>query len=96
MPQVVWTHPALEDLERLFQFLKDKNPESARKAALKIKSTADSLAVNPKIGKRMPDDTDRREVAAAFGKRGYVLRYRLDDSGRAVIIRVWHFLENRA
>lgn len=95
MPPVIWTRAALGDVQRLLQFLQDKNPEAARKAALKIKDTADILTEHPILGKPMADDTGRRELSASFGKRGYVLRYRLDDAGRAVILRVWHFLEDR-
>lgn len=96
MPQVKWTKPALGDLERLFTFLKDKNPQAAGNAAQKIKDTADNLSVYPLMGKPMEDDTGRLEISASFGKRGYILRYMFDDDGNVVIIRVWHSLENRS
>lgn len=95
MSAIIWTRPALADADRLFQFLKEKNPQAARNAAQKIKRAADALAANPELGKPMPDDTGRRELMAPFGKRGYVLRYRIDDAGRAVILRVWHYREER-
>lgn len=95
MPEIIWTRPALEDIERLILFLKDKNPDAARRGALKIKEAADLLMENPHIGKPMEDDTGRREISSSFGKKGYVLRYMLDENGSPVIIRVWHFLEHR-
>ena len=95
MSPVIWRPRALRDLERLFRFLKDKNPEPARKAALRIAAAADDLSQNPRLGKPMPDETGRRELSTAFGRRGYVIRYMLDDDDTVVIIRVWHTLEDR-
>ncbi len=43
----------------------------------------------------MEDNTGRRELSAPFGKRGYVLRYMIDDDNSVVILRVWHYLENK-
>ena len=95
MPEVKWTKFALDDLERLFDFLKGKDPRAAQKAARKIKNAADNLRAYPLMGKPMEDDTGRLELSASFGKNGYVLRYMLDDDGSVIIIRVWHFLEDR-
>jgi len=96
MSNVIWTQRALQDLQRLFLFLKEKNPEAARKAAIQIREGADRLQDNPRLGKPMPDDTGRRELSTVFGKRGYILRYMLDENDTPVIIRVWHHLEKRA
>ena len=40
-------------------------------------------------------DRLRREIFAAFGAGAYVIRYRLDEQGRPVVIRVWHSREWR-
>ena len=95
MPEVKWTKFALDDLERLFGFLKEKDPKAAQNAARKIRGIVDNLSVYPLMGKPMEDDTGRLELSAAFGKNGYVLRYMIDDDGTVVIIRIWHFLESR-
>jgi len=93
--KVVWTRPALTDLARVINFLKDKNPDAARRAALQINELANHLTKHPALGKPMEDDTGRRELSAPFGKRSYVIRYMLDEDNTAVILRVWHSLENR-
>ena len=93
MPGV--SHPALDDLERVITFLKEKNPTAARRAALQINELAKTLVTHPALGRPMEDDTGRRELSAPFGKRSYVLRYRIDDDKTAVILRVWHSLESK-
>ena len=92
--KIVWTRPALGDLARVIDFLKDKNPDAARRAALRINEMANHLVTQPFLGKAMEDNTGRRELSAPFGKRAYILRYMLDEDNKtAVILRVWHSLE---
>jgi len=93
--QVVWLPEALGDIERLYLFLFDKNPQAARNAILCIQAAARQLESFPEIGRPMPDDSRRREVFAAFGAGAYVLRYRLNETGQPVVIRVWHTREWR-
>lgn len=96
MPEVVWLPPAVADLARLKAFLEPKNPDAARSAVQQIKEAAELLKTMPRIGKPLDDDSARRELFTAFGKHGYVLRYRVDEARDAVvIIRVWHTLEDR-
>lgn len=95
MPGIVWTRHAVQDLKRLFDFVKEKNPDAARKAAQQISKAAATLIDNPHLGKPMADETGRRELATSFGKNGYILRYMLEDDHTVVVIRVWHYLELR-
>ncbi len=92
---VIWTPESISDLRRLFKFLEEKNPGAAKTAALHILQAADTLLDFPRLGKLMNDDSGSRELPASFGKRGYIIRYRLDDGDTPIIIRVWHFLEDR-
>ena len=43
----------------------------------------------------MLDDRPERELVIRFGSGAYVLRYRIDDQGDVIIIRVWHGRERR-
>jgi plasmid stabilization system protein ParE len=95
MPEVIWLPEALGDIERLHAFLADKNPPAARNAILCIQAAARQLQDFPEIGRPLPDDSQRREVFAAFGAGAYVLRYRLNRFGQPVVIRVWHTREWR-
>jgi plasmid stabilization system protein ParE len=95
MPKVIWLPEALADIERLTLFLRDKNPHSARSALLSIKAGAQHLASFPEIGRLLRDGSHRRELFVAFGAGAYVLRYRIDQAGSPVVIRVWHSRESR-
>jgi len=91
---VVWLPEALEDVIRLYDFLAERNPEAARRAAVAIKAQARHLEQFPDSGSPM-DDGERREVFLAFGAGAYVLRYRRNREGDVVIVRVWHSRETR-
>ena len=94
MSKIVWLPEALDDARRLFDFLREKNPSAAARAAQAIRQGADQLADFPDIGRPMNDGTGRRELFVPFGANSYVLRYIL-DAQRIVIIRVWHSREQR-
>ena len=94
MPDVIWLPEAIDDLERLRAFLMDKHPYAARQAAQVILKGTNRLSDFPEIGPPMDDGSGRRELFEAFGRGGYVLRYRIDGD-RVVIVRVWHAKEQR-
>lgn len=93
MATVVWLPEALNDIERMYDFLVENNPAAARNAVVCIKAAAGQLVQFPEIGRSMEDDSGRREMFAAFGAGAYVLRYRMNAQGDAVVIRVWHTRE---
>jgi plasmid stabilization system protein ParE len=90
MNRIVWLPEALEDVERLYDFLAEKSPSAAQRAAKAILSGAKLLETAPEAGRPMNDDTRRRELFVAFGAGDYVLRYKIDAAGTTVVIRVWH------
>lgn len=94
MSQVIWLPEALEDAERLFVFLEDKNPAAATRAAQALQGGTKLLSDFPEIGCPMNDHTERRELFIPFGSGAYVLRYIIDDN-TVVIIRAWHSKEER-
>ena len=91
---VRWLEPALDDVKRLYDFLLDKDPAAAGRAARAIRSGADRLFGSPEIGRPLADGTGRRELVIPFGAGAYVLRYRIHDD-IVVVIRVWHGREDR-
>ncbi len=95
MPQVKWLPKALTDIERLYQFLYDKDVSAASKEATVILHGAQLLGTTPHIGKPMPDESGRRELFMAYGAGSYVLRYMQLKDDAVVIIRVWHSREDR-
>ena len=90
--KLVWLRAARDDIQRLFDFLIEKDPAAALRMLNKIRVGAETLLEFPRAGNRMDDDTGRRELFVPFGVGAYVLRYRL--SGEAlVVILVWHSRE---
>ena len=93
--RLLWLPEALDDLERLFEFLLERDPVAAERAMRSIESGAESLMEFPERGRPMGDETGRRELLIPFGAGAYVLRYRFYRE-EVVIIRVWHSREERS
>ena len=94
MAAVVWLPEALEDMARLYDFLAEKSPDAAKRAAICIRAAVKQLEQFPDAGVPM-DDGARREVFVSFGAGAYVARYRRNVNGDVVVIRVWHSRESR-
>ena len=90
MPQVIFAPGAIRDLQRIRDFLHQKNPIAAQRAATTIIQSVQVLGQQPKIGRPIEDMPDAyREWVIEFGDSGYVARYRLDDE-TIVILAVRH------
>jgi plasmid stabilization system protein ParE len=92
--ELLWLPEAKEDIARLHEFLKHKNPDAASRAVDLLLAGADRLLNFPEIGKPLGDELKRRELYLAFGAGAYVLRYILTRN-KIIVIRVWHSRENR-
>jgi plasmid stabilization system protein ParE len=92
--KIVWRERALEDIDRLYGFIFEKNDEAAAKAARVILHGSSLLEGSPRLGRPMADGTGRRELFIPFGSGFYVLRYFLTDN-TVVIVRIWHGREDR-
>lgn len=95
MAVLTWLPEAVGALERLLLLLYEKNPEAAARAAQAVARAADRLAEGV-IGRPLADGTSRRELVVPFAGAAFGLRYRVEESGAVVIIRVWHGAEERA
>ncbi|MGC8493232.1 MAG: type II toxin-antitoxin system RelE/ParE family toxin [Syntrophobacteraceae bacterium] len=93
MPTLIWSPASRDDVVRLRQFLARHNPEAASRAAESLKKAANLLLAHPGAGKRLEGRQDR-ELFVPFGKRGYIMRYRLEGD-LIIILRIWHGLEDR-
>jgi plasmid stabilization system protein ParE len=92
--EVVWRERALKDIDRLYNFLFEKNEDAAMNAAQVILRGSSLLEESPRIGRPMADGTGRRELFIPFGAGYYVLRYFFVNEV-VVIVRVWHGREDR-
>ena len=90
MPRLIWSEPALTNVQRLYRFLAEKNLAAARRAVGTIRDGVKILAQHPQAG-RVADDMDEafRDWPVDFGDSGYVVRYRFDGE-RVTILAVRH------
>jgi plasmid stabilization system protein ParE len=92
---VAWLPEALDDFQRLFNFLRKKNAEAAARVAATILKSADLLETTPHLGRPLSETSDQRELFMAFGPGSYVLRYKIQNEHTINVIRIWHSRENR-
>lgn len=84
MRRVIWTNAALRDVQRVQDYIRQFNPLAAQRMALRLISTAQSLAEAPERGR--PVLGGRRELTVVWP---YIIRYRVQDD-RVAILRVRH------
>jgi plasmid stabilization system protein ParE len=86
---------AVEDIDRLRDFLNRSNPNAAHHALASIWTAIDRLLEFPDLG--MPTaDADIRQLVVRFGASGYIIRYTvLPQEGNILITRIWHGRESR-
>ena len=90
MPRVIWSPAALQDVQRLYQFLATKNTDAAKRAAKFIREGVQILCRQPGIGRPVEDmNPEFREWIIDFGDSGYIALYRFDGQ-TAVILAVRH------
>lgn len=85
---------AERDIDRLFEFLADKDLLAAQKAMLAIDDAIERLTDQPRLGPRIPVNTDFRQIPIRFGKYGYVMQYRIQEDA-LIVVRIWAGLEQR-
>ena len=90
MPHLIWAPSALQDVQRVYRFLAEKNMDAAKRAAKAIREGVKILASQPEIGRPIEEmEPEYREWLIDFGDSGYIALYRYD--GRmAVILAVRH------
>lgn len=80
MPRIIYSAAALRDLVRLRDFLLPKSSSAARRAGEAIRNGVRMLEQQPRLGRPVEGLPEAyREWVVAFGRDGYVVRYRLDD-----------------
>ncbi|OGR05745.1 MAG: hypothetical protein A2511_13005 [Deltaproteobacteria bacterium RIFOXYD12_FULL_50_9] len=78
--RVEWLPPAIDDLQRLRDFILPHNRLAARRAVQVIKGAVGLLFANPGLGKPVEDLPDYHDLVIPFGSAGYVLRYRIQEN----------------
>jgi addiction module RelE/StbE family toxin len=77
MPTVGFSPHALEDLERLTDFLLENDPAAAAGTAALITEAVKILRVHPLLGR--PATASLRELVISRGRSGYLALYTFDE-----------------
>jgi plasmid stabilization system protein ParE len=94
MPRITYSPIALLDLIRLGNFLKTKNPETAKRAVKTIRKAIETIKIQPDRFRPVPDMVNFREVIIDFGASGYIARFYKRTENEIVIVRIKHQLED--
>lgn len=89
---VRWTPRAAFDLQRLYNFLADKNPEAANRARTMLARAPDRLKDFPRVGTRLEQIEDGEVRRLVVGD--YEIRYEIIDQ-TVWVLRLWHGREDR-
>ena len=90
MPHLIWAPSALQDVQRVYRFLAEKNMGAAKRAAKAIREGVKILANQPEIGRPVEEmEPEYREWLIDFGDSGYIALYRYDGA-TAVLLAVRH------
>jgi plasmid stabilization system protein ParE len=84
MARVEVTAHALADLERLFDFLAEHDPQRARERILSVRRAFELLADHPLLGRDAEDG--RRELILSRGHYGFIAKYRWLPADDVVLI----------
>lgn len=86
MPRLIWSQPALLDVQRLYRFLAQKNLDAAKRAVKSIRQGVKLLGQQPGVGRPIEDMPEEfREWLIDFGDSGYVARYRIDRDAVTIL-----------
>ena len=87
MATLIWTEPAVADLEEIGQFISKDNPLAAEKVGSRIIREAENAF--PSLGRIVPEfgNPELREIIS----QSYRVIYKFDEEGDLVaILRIWH------
>lgn len=89
MAKIIYSADALEDFERIIEFLIASSPDSAAATIGRIRQAIEILSDHPVLGRRV--DGLRRELVISRGASGYLALYRFDEGRDLVrILRIRH------
>jgi plasmid stabilization system protein ParE len=90
MSRLIWSPPALLDVQRLYRFLAPKNIDATKRAVKELRGSVKVLALQPGIGRPMEDmEPEYREWMINFGDSGYIVLYRY-ECDVATILAIRH------
>ena len=91
--KISYTPESIQDLNRLKNFIKTKNPFAAQRIAQSIVKGIAQLKTFPYLGVKVPQ-APNPEIIRDLMIGNYIVRY-LIYTEEITILRVWHHKENR-
>jgi plasmid stabilization system protein ParE len=92
---ILFSSDALSDIDRVRHFLEIRNPQAAVRAMRAIWAALGRVESAPRIGHPI-EGGDIRQIIVRFGRRGYIVRYRVLAPDDAIFVtRIWHGREVR-
>ena len=87
--KIIFSEPAIDDLESIVRFIAQDNQESAAKFGGKLIESVRYLAEFPRFGRVVPEQNDENIREIIF--KPYRIFYRVKDEMKVVeVIRFWH------
>lgn len=92
--KLLYASEAIGDLERLREFIAEKNPAAAQRISRELLKGIQNLKQFPQLGVGVPRAPDPKRVRDLVIDR-YVVRYLVLDAA-IYVLRIWHHREDRA
>jgi plasmid stabilization system protein ParE len=89
--KIQYSFESINDLKRLKDFIEEKNPQAAQRAAISIKKGINQLKSFPFLGVKVEQAPDP-EIVRDLIHGNYTVRY-LILSNEINILRIWHHKE---
>jgi plasmid stabilization system protein ParE len=90
--RVKYSPESIDDLQRVVEFVENKNPFAARRIAIDIQEGVERLKQFPQIGLPVLNALDPEKIRDLYVDR-YKVRY-LSTDEFIYILRIWHSKEN--
>jgi len=87
MSHLIWSPPALADVQRRYRFLDSKDKIAARRAIKAIRIGVNILAHQPEVGRPVEGmEPEFREWLIDFGNSGYFALYHFDGKTATILV----------
>ena len=91
--KIKYSPESIGDLQRLVEFVEDKNPYAARRIAIDLQEGIERLKQFPQIGLPILKATNPEQLRDLY-LSDYTVRYLMTDEV-IYILRIWHGKENQ-
>ena len=89
---IKYSPESIDDLQRVVEFIENKNPYAVRRIAIDLQEGVDRLKKFPEIGLPVLNASDPEKIRDLY-IRDYTVRYLINED-IIFILRVWHNKEN--